>query len=86
MTLTEHCPICLAAARQWRQHEDGQQTVTTWRCGSCGHRWQTSYLTAAYGDASDGELPHDPPDDPEDQPGYWDRLDGPGGWDPRTSW
>lgn len=69
--MTEHCPACLSAARAWGEHENGEQTVTAWRCASCRREWQTSYLTAAY--ASPGEDADDGPiDDLDDRPRYWD--------------
>lgn len=73
--MTEHCPACLSAAYAWGEQQDGEQTITTWRCASCHRTWKTSYLTAAYGE---------PDDQPDEQPGYWDRQEA--GWDPRFDW
>lgn len=86
MTPLEHCPRCLAAARRAQQHQDGEQTITTWRCTSCAHTWQTSYLTAAYGHPDDDPASYsdEPIDDPEARPGYWDQYDTT--FDPRTGW
>ncbi|MFD0405521.1 hypothetical protein [Kitasatospora sp. NPDC127116] len=50
MTLTEHCPSCLAQARMVERTDDGTHICTEWRCGSCGRAWRTEYLSGAYAD------------------------------------
>ncbi|MFF0409150.1 hypothetical protein ACFYUY_01775 [Kitasatospora sp. NPDC004745] len=50
MTLSEHCPVCLSAARIVDQRDDGTHLSTTWRCGSCFRQWRTEYLADAYAD------------------------------------
>lgn len=86
MTIAEHCPLCTRPdTHMTHRHEQAHETVTGWACNRCGHQWQTRYLTAAYGEPDDEPERYDPPDDPEDQPGYWDRVDQVA-WDPRHGW
>lgn len=74
MTPAEHCPRCLRSdAHAWGQQQTGEETVTTWACQACRHRWSTSYLTAAYADQGDED-------------GYWEDPDRWSEWDPRTGW
>lgn len=84
MTITEHCPKCTRPeTRMTGRHPEGDETVTAWSCG-CGHRWQTRYLTAVYGDDPYDSPAYDPPDDPELRHGYWDQPAAV--WDPRFDW
>ncbi|MEU8920393.1 hypothetical protein AB0D10_05555 [Kitasatospora sp. NPDC048545] len=50
MTLTEHCPSCLSAARIVHRVDDGTHICTEWLCGRCGRSWRTEYLSDAYAD------------------------------------
>jgi hypothetical protein len=53
VTQTDHCPNCASHRTDLTSSRcHGEETVTTWRCRRCRHRWTTSYLTAAYGESA----------------------------------
>lgn len=90
--MNDACPRCLR--RDNKPIPVGLRTIgdlepedhaERYRC-RCGHSWTTTWgPTAPADDSRDSyDPPDDPIDDPEAQPGYWDRVDAQ--WDPRHGW